>query len=106
MGKILTVIFLIAIFGSFSTLADPMAAVLATLSCKNISVDEEAPKSIKIIMGIIISFRSYILVASGGISSVKGLFVIIGLPISVILILCYIAAFVKVKSCYVDETDE
>ena len=100
LGEILTVVFLIAVFGSFCTLADPMAAVLATVSVRGLSVDDEAPRKLKILMGVTISAMSYLLVASGGVNSVKGMFVIVGLPISLILILCIVAAFKQMKTCY------
>lgn len=102
LGKILIGVFLISIFGSFSTLADPMLAVLATISTKGLTVDDEAPKKLKILMGIVVSTVSYLLVVSGGINSVKGLFTIVGFPISFVMILCFIGAFKSLKECYFD----
>ena len=93
LGKVLIVVFLVAICTSFSTLADPMAAACATMAVHKLSVDDEAPKSVKIIIGIIMGAIAYILVASGGIGSVKGMWVIIGLPIAFVQILVIISAF-------------
>lgn len=96
LGKIVTVVFLTAVCFSFCTLADPMASALATIAVNGLEIDDEAPRPIKILMGIVITTASYLLVASGGVDSVKGLFVIIGLLISLILILCVVAAY---KAC-------
>ncbi|BES66131.1 BCCT family transporter [Gottschalkiaceae bacterium SANA] len=104
-GKVLIVVFLVAIFGSFSTLADPMAAVLATVSTRGLTVEDEAPKNIKIVMGLIMAVTAYLLVASGGVNSVKGLYVIVGLPISFVMIMCFIAAFKGQKECYLESAE-
>lgn len=93
LGKILIVVFLVAICTSFSTLADPMAAACATMSVHGLSVDDEAPKKIKILIGIIMGAIAYILVASGGIGSVKGMWVIIGLPIAFVQMIVIVSAF-------------
>ena len=93
LGSFITILFLVAVCFSFCTLADPMAAALATIAVKDLEIDDEAPKGIKIIMGIIITVSSYLLVASGGVNSVKGMFVLVGLLISLIMIICIIASF-------------
>ena len=93
LGKVLIVVFLVAICTSFSTLADPMAAACATMSVHGLSVDDEAPKKVKILIGVIMGAIAYILVASGGIGSVKGMWVIIGLPIAFVQMIVIISAF-------------
>ena len=105
MGGVITVIFLVAVCFSFCTLADPMASVLATLSVRKLSIEDEPPRNCKILMGIIIAAVSYLLVASGGVNSVKGMFVLIGLLISVILILCVVAAFKLGSQCLKEKND-
>ncbi len=92
-GGLLTAVFVVCIFTSFSTMADPIAAALATISVRDLSVDEEAPTKLKIVIGVIMGAIAYILVASGGVTSVKGMWVIIGLPISFIMILNIVAGF-------------
>lgn len=99
MGHIFTLLFLIAVCFSLCTLADPMAAVLATLCTQKLSVESEAPRNIKILMGVIITTVSYLLVASGGVNSVKGMFVLVGALISVVMILCFVAAFQLMTQC-------
>lgn len=47
-------------------------------------------------MGVI----AYLLVASGGVNSVKGMWVIIGLPISFVMILNIITTFKASVFCY------
>ena len=93
LGKVLIVVFLVAICTSFSTLADPMAAACATMAVNKLSVNDEAPKAIKIVIGIIMGAIAYILVSSGGIGSVKGMWVIIGLPIAFVQIVVIVSAF-------------
>ena len=63
-------------------MADPVAAALATISTHGFSVDDEAPKKLKILFGVIMGAIAYVLVASGGVGSVKGMWVIIGFPIA------------------------
>lgn len=93
LGKLLIAVFLVAICTSFSTLADPMAAACATMSVRGLSVDDEAPKQIKVLIGIIMGTIAYLLVASGGVGSVKGMWVIIGLPIAFVQIVVIVSAF-------------
>ena len=50
-------------------------------------------------MGCIITTVSYLLVASGGINSVRGMFVLIGLLISAIMIMCIVASFKLAIRC-------
>lgn len=92
-GTIFMVAFTVSTCISFCCLADPMAAVLATLSVKNLEIDDEAPKKIKIFMGLLITIVAYTLVASGGVNSVKGMFVLIGVPVSIVMIGCFYASF-------------
>lgn len=99
LGKVLIVAFLISIFTSFATMADPIAAALATISTKKvISIDDEAPNVLKIIIGIAMGLVSYLLVASGGVTSVKGMWVLIGFPIAFLLILLVVGVFRSASS--------
>ena len=99
LGKILIVLFVVSIFTSFATMADPVAAALATISTHGLSVDDEAPNKIKIIMGVMMGVIAYLLVASGGVNSVKGMWNIVGFPIAFILILVVIAGFRSAGRC-------
>ena len=100
LGTILTIVFLIAIFTSFSTLADPMTSVLSTISIRGMKIESEPPKYLKIAFGVLICAVSYLLVASGGINSVRGMFVIIGFPISFVMIVLIVSAFKQAKAVY------
>ena len=93
LGKVLIAVFLVSIFTSFSTMADPVAAAMATISTHGFSVDDEAPKKLKILFGVIMGAIAYVLVASGGVGSVKGMWVIIGFPIAFIMAVIIISAF-------------
>ncbi len=97
LGKVLIVVFLVSIFGSFITMADPMFAVLGTVATNGLTVNDEAPKHLKILFGILVSTVSFLLVASGGINSVKGLFTLVGFPLSFIMILSWFASFKVLK---------
>ena len=94
LGGILITLFLIAIFAAFSTIADPVASALATLSTKGLeSIDEEAPTVLKIMIGIMMGVVAFMLVLSGGVNAVKGMWLIIGLPVSFLMILMVVALF-------------
>ncbi|MDO5409631.1 MAG: BCCT family transporter [Lachnospiraceae bacterium] len=99
-SKIIIIMFLITVTLSFCTLADPMASVAATLSVEGIGAEDEAPKKQKILVGCILGGTAYTLVATGGINSVKGMFTLVGLLQSVVLILCAIVLFKYGKKCY------
>lgn len=103
LSKVITVIFLLCIIMSFSTLADPMASVAATLSVRRLDADAEAPKKTKILVGCILGGTAYTLVATGGINSVKGMFTLVGLLQSVVMIMCAIVLFKYGKKCYYSE---
>lgn len=51
---------------SFATAADSMTSTIATICTHDISADEEAPKSQKLIWGLSISAIAYVMVAFGG----------------------------------------
>lgn len=86
LANILAVFFIIAVFFSFSTMADSITGTMATLSTKNLQVDDEAPRWLKVIWGVSFGVIGYLLVASGGADSVRGMFTIVGLPISLIVL--------------------
>lgn len=82
-GRIVQFIFLIAVCLSFVTLADPNTSALATLCVHGQPIDEEPPKMLKIIIGIVVSIVAFLLVISGGVNSVKGLLNIGGLLMTI-----------------------
>lgn len=100
LAKVITIMFLITVTLSFCTLADPMASVASTLSCKSLSAEEEPPKGRKILVGCILGGTAYTLVATGGINSVKGMFTLVGLLQSIVLIMCAVVLFKYGKKCY------
>lgn len=51
---------------SFSTAADSLSATIASICTKSITAGEEAPKTLKIIWGILIGVIAYVMVAFGG----------------------------------------
>lgn len=96
LGKILSVIFLVAICFSFCTLADPMSTALATVCVDGLHIEAEPPRNLKITIGVVITAMAYTSVATGGVNSIKGLFVLVGLLMSIPGIFCLIATF---KAC-------
>ncbi|MGL6198405.1 MAG: BCCT family transporter [Lachnospiraceae bacterium] len=92
-GNIAAAVFLVAVIFSFCTLADPMCSVLATLCVRDLQIDDEPPKNIKILMGVIVTIIAYLLVSSGGMDSVKGLLNIGGLLMSLPTAWCFIEVF-------------
>lgn len=99
-SKIITILFLCTVTLSFCTLADPMASVAATLSVHRLPAEAEPPRKQKILVGCILGGTAYTLVATGGINSVKGMFTLVGLLQSVVLIMCAIVLFRYSKKCY------
>ncbi|MCI9590303.1 MAG: choline transporter [Lachnospiraceae bacterium] len=99
-SNIITVLFLCTVTLSFCTLADPMASVAATLSVNGLSAEDEAPRGQKILVGCILGGTAYTLVATGGINSVKGMFTLVGLLQSIVLIMCAIVLFKFSKKCF------
>lgn len=85
-GKELCLIFLVAVFFSFSTLGDAITGTMAILSTKTGSVCDEPPALIKALWGACIALVSYVLIVSGGQDSVRSLFTIIGLPMAGIVL--------------------
>lgn len=102
LGRILSVVFLVAICFSFCTLADPMSTALATVCIDGLHIESEPPKNLKIIIGVVITAMAYTSVATGGINSIKGLFVLVGLLMSIPGLFCVVATF-KVCSQAVKE---
>lgn len=95
-GTILSVIFLVAICFSFCTLADPMSSALATVCVNGLHIESEPPKNLKIIIGVVITAMAYTSVATGGVNSIKGLFVLVGLLMSIPGLFCLVGTF---KAC-------
>ncbi len=100
LSGLFTVLFLITVTLSFCTLADPMSSVAATLSVNDLSAEDEPPRKQKILVGCILGGTAYTLVATGGVDSVKGMFTLVGLLQSVMLILCGIVLFKYGKKCF------
>jgi choline-glycine betaine transporter len=83
----LIIVFVVTIVVSFATLADPMTSVLATISTKGLRVEEEAPPRLKIVWGVTAGLIAYLLVASGGIDSLRGMLSLAGFPMMLLTIL-------------------
>ncbi len=105
-SKIIIILFLCTVTLSFCTLADPMASVAATLSVDDMSAEDEPPKKQKIVIGILLGATAYTLVATGGINSVKGLFTLVGLLQSIVLIMCAVVLFKFGKKVYYRQLKE
>lgn len=82
-GKIVQLVFLITVCLSFVTLADPNTSAMATLCVHGQEIDQEPPRNIKIVIGVIVSAVAYLLVISGGMNAVKGLLNLGGLLMTI-----------------------
>ena len=74
----LIVFFVIVTMISFVTLVDPMTSVLATISTKGISAEEEAPKFLKVLWGGNMGGVALAVITLCGISALRGMFVFAG----------------------------
>lgn len=89
-SSFLCVIFCCAVFFSLATMCDAITGTMAILSSRDLTVNDHAPRALKIFWGLAIAVSSYVLIASGGIVSVRSLFSMIGIPTAGILML-YVA---------------
>lgn len=105
-------LFIVTIIISFATLADPMTSVLATLSTKGLQVEDEAPRPLKLLWGITAGTIAYLLVASGGVESLRGMLMIAGFPLMIVT--CLLCAsvivtgleLVKSPNNFIDKSSE
>lgn len=82
-GKIVQIVFLITVLLSFVTLADPNTSAMASLCIHDQEIDHEPLRSIKIVVGVLVSSVAYLLVVSGGMDAVKGLLNLGGLLMTI-----------------------
>lgn len=77
--SMLTIAFFIVLtMISFSTLADPMTSVLATVSTQGLCITDEAPTKLKLLWGITTGLIAYLLVISGGLEGLRCMFAVGG----------------------------
>lgn len=93
-------VFLFALVCSIVTYADPMSAVLASMSCKTTNIEVEPPKHLKIFWGLAIGATGYLLILSGGINSVRGMFTLVGLPMMFLMMVIVVSTFKSAKTAY------
>nr|KAH0481949.1 MAG: hypothetical protein KVP17_004640 [Porospora cf. gigantea B] len=86
LAKLFIGVFLLAVFASLVTYADPMTSVLATLSCRSLNIAQEPPRRLKLLWGCTIGTISYLIIATGGIDGIRGMFTLIGFPLMFLLI--------------------
>lgn len=79
LSGVLIFLFIICTMTSFATLADPMTTVLATLSTKGLSINEEAPRRLKAVWGITAGVMALLLISTTGLSGLRGMAVFSGL---------------------------
>lgn len=99
-------VFLFAVFTSIVTYADPMTSVLSNLSSKSSKVDEEPPRVMKLIWGISIGTIAYLIIATGGIDGIRGMFTLIGFPMMFLLFFIGVAAVKSARAMYIEQFGE
>ena len=87
---ILIAFFIVVTLISFVTLVDPMSSVLATISTRGISAEEEAPKFLKVLWGGNMGGVALAVITLCGISALRGMFVFGGVLMMILTaILCW-----------------
>ena len=87
---ILIAFFIVVTLISFVTLVDPMSSVLATISTRGISAEEEAPKFLKVPWGGNMGGVALAVITLCGISALRGMFVFGGVLMMILTaILCW-----------------
>ncbi|MDO5537343.1 MAG: BCCT family transporter, partial [Desulfovibrionaceae bacterium] len=90
MSGFLVAFFIAVTLISFVTLVDPMSSVLATISMRGISAEEEAPRSLKILWGGNMGGVALAVITLCGISALRGMFVFGGvLMMFLTAVLCW-----------------
>ncbi len=79
LSSVLIALFIVCTMTSFATLADPMTTVLATLSTRGISINEEAPRPLKTIWGATAGLMALLLISTTGLEGLRGMAVFSGL---------------------------
>ncbi|MDD3311776.1 BCCT family transporter [Pseudodesulfovibrio sp.] len=79
-SKMLMGLFVVTIVFSFATMTDSLVATLAIISTKGVRADEEPPKRLKVLWGVIVGLVAYVLCIAGGIEPVRGLISLAGFP--------------------------
>lgn len=93
--NILIAVFMAVTVVSFVTLVDPMTCVLATLSIRGISAEDEAPSSLKVTWGGTMGLVALALVALTGITALRGMAILSGV-LMMLLTLALCLSLVKV----------
>jgi len=93
--NILIAVFMTVTVVSFVTLVDPMTCVLATLSIRGISAEDEAPSSLKVTWGGTMGLVALALVALTGITALRGMAILSGV-LMMLLTLALCLSLVKV----------
>ncbi len=78
LSGVLAVIFIICTMTSFATLADPMTTVLATLSTRRLSINDEAPRRLKALWGVTTGVTALLLISTSGLAGLRGMAVFSG----------------------------
>ena len=101
LSKFTNIIALIIVTLSFITLADSMTLSLASISCKDYqdtTGETQPPRVLCIFWGIIIATFEFMLLYTGGRSSIETVVVICGLPTGVLLLMMMISHIKAMKN--------
>lgn len=93
-ATLLSIIAILLVFSFFITSADSATYVLAMLSEDG---NLYPSKQTKLIWGVLVSILSAILLASGGLSALQNVLIIVALPFSIIIILMMVSLYIELN---------
>jgi len=101
LSKIAGLLLLLIVYISYVTAADSNTSAMSGLSTRDINPDRpEAPLSIKVMWGLLISIMSWVMISFAGIDGIKILSVLGGFPVLFLCIAIVVIFIIMIRSSF------